>query len=94
MRPLAGRARPSMQVQVAFVAPGADRGTVEEVSTRRFGWGRALLGSPDELVDTFGALAGRGVERLYVWFTDFAPTETLAAFGETVIAQLGVSPPA
>jgi alkanesulfonate monooxygenase SsuD/methylene tetrahydromethanopterin reductase-like flavin-dependent oxidoreductase (luciferase family) len=91
MRPLAGRARPSMQVQVAFVGPGADRNEVEEVSSRRFGWGRFVLGSPAELVDTFGALAARGVERFYVWFTDFAPPETVTAFGETVIAQLGVS---
>jgi hypothetical protein len=64
------------------------------VSSRRFGWGRFVLGSPAELVDAFGALAARGVERLYVWFTDFAPPETVTAFGETVIAQLGVSPPA
>jgi alkanesulfonate monooxygenase SsuD/methylene tetrahydromethanopterin reductase-like flavin-dependent oxidoreductase (luciferase family) len=94
MRPLAGRARPSMQVQVAFVGPGADRAEVEEVSSRRFGWGRFVLGSPAELVDSFGALAARGVERLYVWFTDFAPPETVRVFGETVLAQLGVSPPA
>jgi alkanesulfonate monooxygenase SsuD/methylene tetrahydromethanopterin reductase-like flavin-dependent oxidoreductase (luciferase family) len=94
MRPLAGRARPSMQVQVAFVGPGADRDEVEAVASRRFGWGRFVLGSPAELVDAFGALAGRGVERLYVWFTDFAPPETVTAFGETVIAALGVSRPA
>jgi alkanesulfonate monooxygenase SsuD/methylene tetrahydromethanopterin reductase-like flavin-dependent oxidoreductase (luciferase family) len=88
MRPLAGRARPSMQGQVAFVGPGAARDQVERTAQRRFGWGRFVLGDAGELVDSFGALAGRGVERLYVWFTDFAPPETLAAFGQTVIAEL------
>jgi hypothetical protein len=29
----------------------------------------------------------RGVERVYTWFCDFAPPETLAAFGAEVISQ-------
>jgi hypothetical protein len=40
------------------------------------------------MVEHFGALRGRGVERVYVWFCDFAAPETLAAFGDTVIAAL------
>jgi hypothetical protein len=32
------------------------------------------------------------VERAYVWFTDFAPRETLEPFGQEVIGAL--SPPA
>ena len=88
MRPLAGLARPSMQVQVAFVGPGAARDEVERTAERRFGWGRFVLGDAGELVERFGGLAGRGVERLYVWFTDFAPPGTLATFGQSVIAEL------
>ena len=88
MRPRAGRARPSMQVQVAFVGPGDARDDVERTAQRRFGWGRFVLGDAGELVERFGALAERGMERLYVWFTDFAPPGTLAAFGQSVIAEL------
>ena len=76
-----------MQVQVAFVGSGASRDEVEQAANRRFGWGRFTLGSPAELTHSFGELSGRGVERLYVWFTDFAPPGTLAAFGDGVIAQ-------
>ena len=92
MRPLAGRARPSMQVQVAFVGPGAARDEVEQTAQRRFGWGRFVLGDAGELAERFVELRERGVERVYVWFTDFAPPETLAAFGQTVIGELGVRP--
>ena len=88
LRPRAGRARPSMQVQVAFVGPGDARDDVERTAQRRFGWGRFVLGDAGELVERFGALAERGVERLYVWFTDFAAPGTLAAFGQSVIAEL------
>ena len=33
-------------------------------------------------------LAERGVERFYVWFTDFADPSTLEAFGAGVISEL------
>ncbi|HWD55318.1 MAG TPA: LLM class flavin-dependent oxidoreductase [Acidimicrobiales bacterium] len=91
MRDRAGPARCSLQVQVALVAPGADRDAVDETARRRF-WGGHVLGTAPELVDYFGGLADRGVERAYVWFTDFAPVETLEAFGQEVIGSL--SPPA
>jgi alkanesulfonate monooxygenase SsuD/methylene tetrahydromethanopterin reductase-like flavin-dependent oxidoreductase (luciferase family) len=89
MRPLAGSARCSLQAQVAFVGPGreAEREDVDTAARRRF-WGSHILGNASELVDHFGTLAERGVERVYVWFTDFAPTETLEAFGGMVIEPL------
>ena len=87
MRPAAGDARCSLQLQVAFVGSGASRQEVDDLARRRF-WGSHVLGAPGELVDYFGQLAERGVERMYAWFTDFAPEETLAAFGETVIGPL------
>lgn len=46
-------------------------------------------GTPDELTARFRSLADRGVERFYVWFTDFAPTATLQTFGEVVAALAG-----
>ena len=91
MRERAGQARCSLQVQVALVGPGADRDAIDQTARRRF-WGGHVLGTTAELVDYFGTLAERGVERAYVWFTDFAPPETLAAFGQEVIGAL--SPPA
>jgi hypothetical protein len=42
-----------------------------------------------EAMVTTNWLAAREVERSYVWFSDFAPPETLAAFGEEVIRHFG-----
>jgi len=89
LRPHAGDARVSIQQMVAFVGEGADRSEIEAQATRRFGYARPLLGTGSELVDRFGALADEGVERVYAWFCDFAPPDTIAEFGETVIAPLG-----
>jgi alkanesulfonate monooxygenase SsuD/methylene tetrahydromethanopterin reductase-like flavin-dependent oxidoreductase (luciferase family) len=84
LRARAGRARPSLQLNLAFVHDGADRDQVAEVARRRFG-PRAVVGSAPELVDHLGHLADLGMERIYAWFCDFAPPETLRAFGEQVI---------
>jgi alkanesulfonate monooxygenase SsuD/methylene tetrahydromethanopterin reductase-like flavin-dependent oxidoreductase (luciferase family) len=86
MRPLAGDARCSLQVQVAFVASSGSRDEIEATARRRFG-GTPIVGTAPELVDYFGSLQERGIERLYVWFCDFAAPDTLSAFGEGVIAQ-------
>jgi alkanesulfonate monooxygenase SsuD/methylene tetrahydromethanopterin reductase-like flavin-dependent oxidoreductase (luciferase family) len=87
MRPRAGDARCSLQAQVAFVGAGASRQEVDDRARRRF-WGSHVLGTAPELVEYFGGLADKGVERVYAWFTDFAPPETLSAFGEGVIGPL------
>ena len=39
-----------------------------------------------EMIDHFSAMRERGVERFYVWFTDFASPATLEAFGAEVIS--------
>ena len=62
--------------------------SVTALATRRFGWSRPLIGTASELVDAYGTLAERGVERVYTWFCDFAPPDMLAEFGEDVIAPL------
>jgi alkanesulfonate monooxygenase SsuD/methylene tetrahydromethanopterin reductase-like flavin-dependent oxidoreductase (luciferase family) len=87
MRPLAGRARCSLQAQVAFVREGEEREEVEATARRRFGE-RIVAGTAAELIDYFGALAERDVERVYVWLTDFAQPGSVTEFGETVIAAL------
>jgi alkanesulfonate monooxygenase SsuD/methylene tetrahydromethanopterin reductase-like flavin-dependent oxidoreductase (luciferase family) len=84
-----GEARVSIQQMVAFVHDNADPAQVTADAMRRFGHSNPVVGSGPELVDHFGRLAERGVERVYVWFCDFAPPDTLAAFGDAVIRQIG-----
>jgi alkanesulfonate monooxygenase SsuD/methylene tetrahydromethanopterin reductase-like flavin-dependent oxidoreductase (luciferase family) len=86
LRDQAGDARPSLQIRVGLVPSEAEREGIEEVVRRRFG-SNPFVGTAPELVDHFGSWADRGVQRMYVWFTDFAPPATLEAFGETVISQ-------
>lgn len=87
MRPLAGDARLSLQIQVAYVPSESERQETVETARRRFG-PLPVAGTAGELVDYFASLAERGIERAYVWFCDFAPEQTLSAFGEEVIGQL------
>jgi hypothetical protein len=73
---------------VAYVGDEASRAAVTETATRRFGAMQPVIGTGPELAGHFGALGDRGVERVYAWFCDFAPPDTLAAFGAEVIAPL------
>jgi alkanesulfonate monooxygenase SsuD/methylene tetrahydromethanopterin reductase-like flavin-dependent oxidoreductase (luciferase family) len=87
LAPAAGSARVSIQQMVGFVRKDSDPAKVREVSARRFGnLGSGLVcGDADELSGHFSNLSGQGVERFYVWFADFAASESLREFGETVI---------
>lgn len=84
-----GGARVSIQQMVAYVPDAAHRDAVTEVAMRRFGYSRPVIGTGPELVDHFAGLAERGVERVYAWFCDFAPPDTLGGFGAEVAAVLG-----
>jgi alkanesulfonate monooxygenase SsuD/methylene tetrahydromethanopterin reductase-like flavin-dependent oxidoreductase (luciferase family) len=88
MRPMAGQARLSIQLQVSLVPTEADRAEITATTRRRFGEMGPVIGTSSELVDHFGRLHGSGVERTYVWFSDFAQLQSIAAFGQEVIAQL------
>jgi alkanesulfonate monooxygenase SsuD/methylene tetrahydromethanopterin reductase-like flavin-dependent oxidoreductase (luciferase family) len=87
MRDRAGSARVSVQRMYAFVPEGVDRASVEEPARRRFGYSSLMIGGRAEMLDHFHEMHGRGVERFYVWFTDFAAIETLEAFGAEVISS-------
>ena len=89
MRHLAGNARCSLQVQVAFVAPSSPRDEIEATARSDVSDGLPIVGTAPELVEYFGALPERGIERVYVWFCDFAALDTLSAFGDAVIGQFG-----
>lgn len=84
-----GDARISVQQMIAYVPQETDRQAVADAAIRRFGPRTPVIGSGAELAEHFGRLAARGVERVYAWFCDFAPAETLAGFGEVVIKALG-----
>ena len=86
LRPQVGDARVSIQQMVALIPRGGDRDEITAVAKRRFGFSRPVIGTGPELVEHYGRLAEQGIERVYTWFCDFAPPDTLAAFGEEVIA--------
>lgn len=90
LRPRAGNARVSVQQLVTLIPVEADRDEIIRTAQRRFGGmtgeGAVAVGNARELTARFRALADRGVERFYVWFTDFARRPTLEAFGEVIAA--------
>ncbi|MDW3218139.1 MAG: LLM class flavin-dependent oxidoreductase [Acidimicrobiales bacterium] len=88
LREKAGSAKPSLQERMTFVREDADRGAVIETAQRRFGDTGHAIGNAEELIEHFSARAESGIERTYVWTTDFADPETLHEFGETVIPHL------
>lgn len=87
-RASAGGARVSVQLLVTLVTDERDRGEIVQRAARRFGRigeESHLVGTGAEMLPAFRVLAAEGVERVYTWFTDFAPPETLSAFGRQVI---------
>ncbi len=59
-----GNARLSIQQMVAFVGRYDDRQAVAALAERRFGFAGPVIGSGAELLDHYGRLAERGVERV------------------------------
>lgn len=86
--PSIGSARVSVQQMVGFIREGDDRNAIVDKSRRRFGHlGPGLAcGDAGELIEYFAGLEQQGAERFYVWFADFAPVDSIAEFGESVIA--------
>jgi alkanesulfonate monooxygenase SsuD/methylene tetrahydromethanopterin reductase-like flavin-dependent oxidoreductase (luciferase family) len=90
LHPQALPARASVQQMVAFVADEQSRQETSQLAERRFGHmgGRgAVIGDSAELCEHFGAWTEKGVERAYVWFSDFAEVGTLEQFGAEVISR-------
>jgi len=88
LRERAGTARPSLQERVTFVPEGGDRDTIVETAMRRFSAMGHAVGTAAELVEHFADREAAGIERTYVWTSDFANPDTLGEFGETVIRAL------
>ena len=88
LRAQIGNARVSLQVMLAFVPDEAQRKEITQTAQRRFGFSQPQIGNSAELLEYFSGLQAQGVERVYLWFCDFAQAETLAAFGKSVIEPL------
>ncbi len=87
LRPKVGSARPSIQQMVTY-AP--DPGTADEVlalAQKRFGHmpGR-VAGDAAVMRAHLHDLEARGIERVYLWFSDFADEQTLERFGAEVLS--------
>jgi alkanesulfonate monooxygenase SsuD/methylene tetrahydromethanopterin reductase-like flavin-dependent oxidoreductase (luciferase family) len=91
LQPRVRPARTSLQVMSAYVASEGQREETVQLAQRRFGHMNGsgfAIGDGRELCERFTALHERGVERFYVWFSDFASDATLDGFGGEVIATL------
>ncbi|MEQ8842598.1 MAG: LLM class flavin-dependent oxidoreductase [Acidimicrobiales bacterium] len=88
LRAKTGNARPSLQERVTFVPEGGDREEIVGKAMQRFSDTGHAVGTADELIEHFAARAEAGIERIYVWTSDFADPDTLTEFGETVITPL------
>jgi alkanesulfonate monooxygenase SsuD/methylene tetrahydromethanopterin reductase-like flavin-dependent oxidoreductase (luciferase family) len=90
LRLQAGKARVSTQHLVGWVPATAQRDDVETLARRRYGGMSSgpIIGDAGALVAHFRRFQALGVERFYVWFTDFAPPASLESFGEEVIDQI------
>ncbi|MDE0606863.1 MAG: LLM class flavin-dependent oxidoreductase [Acidimicrobiaceae bacterium] len=86
MRERVGDARSSIQLRVTFIPEGGDRVAITETALRRFSDVGHVIGGGEELTEHFAARAAAGIERIYVWMSDFALPDTVSEFGETVIA--------
>ncbi|HEX6422496.1 MAG TPA: LLM class flavin-dependent oxidoreductase [Acidimicrobiales bacterium] len=90
VRDQAGGARVSVQAAVCLLGGEEERPAVTETVERRFRgtpMGRHMVvGTAPQLVEHFAGLRRKGVERVHVWFADFAPVETLQRFSAVTAA--------
>lgn len=88
LRSRVGSARVSVQYRVALVPDEGARGEIEALTARRYGTALPdlVVGTVGELVEHHRGLVERGVERIYVWTTDFADPANLARYGEVIAA--------
>ena len=84
-----GDVKASIQQMVTYAPDPATRDEVIALADRRFAHmpGR-VAGDSDEMVAFLRGLEARGLERVYLWFSDFADEATLATFGAEVLPHL------
>jgi alkanesulfonate monooxygenase SsuD/methylene tetrahydromethanopterin reductase-like flavin-dependent oxidoreductase (luciferase family) len=78
----------SIQQMAALLRNEQERADVTALIDRRFGLNAmakdVVIGTVPELVDHYSGLAASGIDRFCVWFTDFAPVDTLERFAEVI----------
>jgi len=88
LRASVGDVRMSIQQMVGVLRSEDERADVTALIDRRFGLNAmakdVVIGTVPELVDYYAGLAAAGVDRFYLWFTDFAPVSTLELVGEVI----------
>jgi alkanesulfonate monooxygenase SsuD/methylene tetrahydromethanopterin reductase-like flavin-dependent oxidoreductase (luciferase family) len=88
LRDQVGQARVSMQPMIGLVPSERERQEMTALVQRRFGATKLaeniVVGTAGELTEHFTRLHASGVDRFYVWFTDFAQVETLHWFTEVI----------
>jgi len=81
LRPLAGRARISVQHPIGLALHHADREEVANTVQRRFGsWGAVVTGDPDDVARTLASEVARGVDGFVCQFSDFGTPATIERF--------------
>jgi hypothetical protein len=75
-----------VQQMVALVPSEAAREDVTAGAIRRYGRMKPVIGNSEELAAHFSNMHARGVDRFYVWFSDFAPVPTLERFVDVIDA--------
>jgi hypothetical protein len=89
LRPQVGDARPSLQQMVTYTPDPDTAAEAEATANRRFGaFPGRVSGDSAAMVAHLHDLEARGIERAYLWFTDFADEAALARFGAEVLAAL------
>lgn len=95
LRPLAGRARISVQHPIGLAPSAAARPEVVETAERRFGgWGGLIAGTAEEVATVLSREVESGVELFICQFSDFAQPHTLEQFAAEVIPAVSAASPA
>jgi alkanesulfonate monooxygenase SsuD/methylene tetrahydromethanopterin reductase-like flavin-dependent oxidoreductase (luciferase family) len=89
LRDQVGDARPSLQQMVTYAPDPATADEVIATAERRFRhFPHRVVGDSATMVAHVRDLESRGIERVYLWFSDFADEANLARFGAEVLAAL------
>ena len=74
---------------ISFIPHESQRAAITKKTQQRYGnWAEGtgpIIGNSLELGEYFKKQSDLGVQRYYLWFTDFAQKATLEAFGSDVV---------
>jgi alkanesulfonate monooxygenase SsuD/methylene tetrahydromethanopterin reductase-like flavin-dependent oxidoreductase (luciferase family) len=92
LRPLAGRARVSVQHPIGLAASVAERDETIATTNRRFGsWGGVIAGTAEEVAAALASEVERGVDGFVCQFSDFGTPDTTERFMRDVVPAMGTA---